>query len=192
MHSAGWWWGTNDVGLGSRSWGAERHRGRVVWHDEGAHQAPYTYGVGSGIYHLHTIAHPKIFYSTARRPELDTTRDSRAYNHGKGRMVRRKLAGSLRCSAERLRYSWLTMTGTEGVGRSVGLSSICSTLFVPIGRRQREHRRLRATKIVCSDRAFTHVRYSPPRANRRRESAPCRDSRYDIRSRRERGVGRPR
>ena len=53
----------------------------------------------------------------------------------------------------------------------MGLSSICSTLFVPIGRRQREHRRLRATKIVCSDRAFTHVRYSPPRANRRRESA---------------------
>ena len=34
-----------------------------------------------------------------------------------------------------------------------------------------QHRRLRATKIVCSDRAFTHVRYSPPRANRRRESA---------------------
>ena len=99
-------------------------------------------------------------------------------------MVRRKLAGSLRCSAERLRYSWLTMTGTEGVGRSGALVDMFYVVCVPIGRRQREHRRLRATKIVCSDRAFTHVRYSPPRANRRRESAL---PRYDIRSRRERG-----
>ena len=55
------------LGGGAPSWARS-------WHDEGAHQAPYTYGVGSGIYHLHTIAHPKIFYSTARRPELDTTR----------------------------------------------------------------------------------------------------------------------
>jgi hypothetical protein len=168
-------WGTKDVGLGSRSWGGAPSWARS-WHDEGAHQAPYTYGVGAGSYHLHTIAHPRIFYSTARRPELDTTRDSRAYNHGKGRMVRRKLAGSLRCSAERLRYSWLTMTGTEGVGRSGALVDmfyvVCSdrsqTAGTPPVARDKNR--------MCSDRAFTHVRYSPPRANRRRESAPCRNN----------------